>query len=162
MKLVMDSDCLIKLTRAHMKEPVCRAFAVVIPAQVKREVVDQGEGHPDAAIVGENLSKALLSVASFRVREQKGEIAALRVFRRGNFDAICSDDTRFVRKLHSLGVPYLTPAVVVLLLVKQGHITWTDGSAALDALEPFISEDECAVARLRLRAMAHERECDEN
>jgi hypothetical protein len=36
----MDADCLIKLTKAGLREPICRYEQIVIPAIVKREVVD--------------------------------------------------------------------------------------------------------------------------
>ena len=42
MKVIMDADCLIKLTKAGLKELVCKAFAVSIPRRVKEEVVDSG------------------------------------------------------------------------------------------------------------------------
>ena len=40
MKLLMDADCLIKLTKAGLKETVCQSDTVFIPAIVVREVVD--------------------------------------------------------------------------------------------------------------------------
>ncbi len=36
----MDADCLIKLTKAGLKETVCQSDTVFIPAIVVREVVD--------------------------------------------------------------------------------------------------------------------------
>ena len=42
MKLLMDADCLIKLTKAGLKGMVAEANALFIPAAVKREVVDTG------------------------------------------------------------------------------------------------------------------------
>ena len=43
MKLLMDADCLIKLTKAGLKELVTTKDSVSIPEQVKREVVDAGK-----------------------------------------------------------------------------------------------------------------------
>ena len=39
MKLLMDADCLIKLTKAGLKDLVGSKFAIFVPEVVKREVV---------------------------------------------------------------------------------------------------------------------------
>ena len=53
----MDADCLIKLTKAGLKEFICKQEKIVIPGTVKREVVDAGKskGHPDAELIEENI-----------------------------------------------------------------------------------------------------------
>jgi hypothetical protein len=43
MKLLMDADCLIKLTKAGLKELVATRYSVSIPEPAKREVVDAGK-----------------------------------------------------------------------------------------------------------------------
>lgn len=151
MKVVMDADCLIKLTKAQLKEKVCTHMRVVIPASVKREVVDRGKAHPDAWVVAENLRTGLLATCGAPARRgQAGEEAALNLFRKGEYEAVCSDDRRFVRRLRALGVPYLTPAVLVLVLVEKGHMTLKEGRSALGELAPFVSEAERTVAELKL------------
>jgi hypothetical protein len=49
----MDADCLIKLTKAGLKELICQHEKIFIPAGVKREVVDAGKskGYADADLV---------------------------------------------------------------------------------------------------------------
>ena len=42
MKLLMDADCLIKLTKAGLKELIAGDAAISIPETVRREVVDAG------------------------------------------------------------------------------------------------------------------------
>ena len=37
MNVVMDADCLIKLTKAQVKESVCSTFCIAIPSEVRRE-----------------------------------------------------------------------------------------------------------------------------
>jgi hypothetical protein len=48
MKVVMDSDCLIKLTKAGLKEQVCQAWEISIPLAVRRETVESAAALPDA------------------------------------------------------------------------------------------------------------------
>ena len=37
----MDADCLIKLTKAGLKEPVCAVWNITIPELVRRETVER-------------------------------------------------------------------------------------------------------------------------
>ena len=156
MRLVVDADCLIKLANAQAKEPVCRAFAVVIPAGVKREVVDAGRDRPDALVVDRNIKAGLLVVvAAEETRNGKGEDGALAVYSKGGFDGICSDDRRFLAKLRTLGIPYLTPAALIVVLVQKGCLNQDEALARLAALAPFVSADEYTVARLKLDNVAN-------
>lgn len=142
MNVLMDADCLIKITKAGLKEAVCTHLSVVIPQIVKHEVIDLGKDHPDSMVIKDNLDKGLLSLSGIETHDAKGEDAALAIFRKGGFDAVCSDDKRFVRRLRALDVPYITPAVCIVLLLKQGQITALDAAEKLKLLSPFISSDE--------------------
>jgi rRNA-processing protein FCF1 len=142
MKVLMDADFLIKLTKAGIKEMVCTHLSVVIPRVVKHEVVDLGNNHPDSLIIKDNLNKGYLSLSTLEVREEKGEEAALAIFQGGGFEAILSDDKRFVRRLRALDIPYMTPAVCLVFLQKQGKIDLQSALEKLELLSPFISDDE--------------------
>jgi rRNA-processing protein FCF1 len=142
MKLLMDSDCLIKLAKSSIKESVCTSFTVVIPALVKKEVVETTPGHPEVALINENLKRKILSVKSSRGSASKGEEAVFTIFQSGDFDAVCSDDKRFIKRLRLFDVPYLTPAVLVALMLKQKKITRNEALQKLNSLSPFVSEEE--------------------
>jgi rRNA-processing protein FCF1 len=142
MNVLMDADCLIKVTKAGLKEAICAHLSVVIPLIVKHEVIDLGKDHPDSVVIKDNLNKGLLTLSDVETHDAKGEDAALAIFQNGGFDAICSDDKRFVRRLRALDVPYITPAVCIVLLLKQGKITTMEAAEKLDLLSPFISSDE--------------------
>ena len=142
MNVLMDADCLIKFTKAGLKEAVCTRLSVVIPQVVKREVIDLGKNHPDSMVIKDNLDKGLLSLSGVEMQDVKGEVAAPAIFQKGGFDAILSDDKRFVRRLRALDVPYITPAVCIFLLLKQGEITLPDAVEKLELLSPLISSDE--------------------
>ena len=68
----------------------------------------------------------------------------------GGFNAICSDDKRFIKKLRFQGISYVTPAVFILMLLKKRKITAKDAYKKLDALYPFISNDEYTIVKLKL------------
>ncbi len=152
MKLIMDSDCLIKLTKAGLKETVCRHFNVDIPALVKHEIVDSGGSHGDAEIIAANIKRDLIKVQVDKRHYEKGEDAALTAFTEGKYDAICSDDRKFLKVLQAVGAPHATPAVLLCLLAMQKHISAAEGRKHLEKLKAYISGDEYAVARLKLES----------
>jgi len=149
----MDADCLIKLTKAGLKEDICRAFNVTLPHLVKKEVVDRGKAKqlPDAFVVEKNLDEGLIKIKSGkRVKAGAGEKEALALYQAGRFDAIGSDDKRFIRQLRLFSVPYVTPAVFLALMVKQGTLPVAEALKKLDALSAYISDDEYSTAKLYL------------
>jgi hypothetical protein len=151
MKVVMDADCLIKLTKAGLKERVCAAWEIHIPTLVRRETTSEAPRLPDAVRISENISAGLITVVTGGKRRLKGEDAVMDLFRSGAFNAIATDDVRFIRRLRGLGLPFAVPAVIVVRLHREGNLTRKEAHAALDALGPLISADECAVATLMLQ-----------
>ncbi len=138
----MDADCLIKLTKSNLKELVCQNFSVVLPQLVKEEVVDNAFGHPDAQVIKDNLANNLLDVDNRQQISRKGEDALFTLFQIGGFDAIGSDDKRFIRRLRLLDIPYVTPAVFVAILLKNGKLNVKDSLKRLESLSAFISDEE--------------------
>jgi rRNA-processing protein FCF1 len=150
MRLAMDADCLIKLTKAGLKERVCEAWRVSIPQTVRRETVDQAPELPDAVRINENIAAGRLSVSEGKKETGKVEEAVLRLFKAGNFDAVATDDTRFIRTLRGLGVAYAVPAVIIVRLREEGSLSTAEAVRALKALRPHISHEEHAAAQLML------------
>ena len=152
----MDSDCLIKLAKSSLKEVVCRSFTVLIPPLVKREIVEDGRGRPDAMIVADNLERKLLSVTKESKAASKGEEAVFTVFQSGRFDAICSDDRKFIKRLRLFQVPYLTPAVLIAVLVRKKRLTVGEALRKLESLSPMISDEEYSTVKLFLSGWRQE------
>lgn len=150
MKAAIDSDCLIKLTKAGPKERVCAAWDVVIPESVRRETVEQAPSLPDAVRIRENLDTGRLRTEGGGASGDKGEEAVLALYRAGGVDMVATDDARFIRRLRGLGVPYAVPTVLVVLLWKSGAFTPAEAIDALGELRPFVSAEEHAAATLML------------
>lgn len=148
----MDADCLIKFTKAGLKETVCTCLSVVIPRIVKHEVVDLGKNHPDSIIIKENIARGLLLLSIDEIQDVKGEEAALKIFQNGGFDAILSDDKRFIRRLRVLDIPYMTPASCIVYLMKQGKFSLPEALDKLELLRNFISSDEYNMVKWALDA----------
>jgi hypothetical protein len=155
MRVIMDADCLIKLTKAGLKEDICHTFTIVIPHLVKEEVVDRGikKDLPDARVIDNNVRNGLIKVkADKTIKTAAGEKEALALFQKGNFDAIGSDDKRFIRQLRVFNIPYLTPAVFIALMVKQGNMKMPEALRKLESLSVHISDDEYATVKLLLES----------
>ncbi|MBI5197536.1 MAG: hypothetical protein HZA19_02890 [Nitrospirae bacterium] len=158
MKIVMDSDCLIKLTKAGAKEAVVLTIKVDIPELVKKETVDEARerDYHDATIIEENIDKKALHVVKPRrkgvlqVPAAKGEMEAVALYSEGGYDAIASDDRRFLKKLEVARIPYLTPTACIIYLYKSGTTGKTEVSGLLERLRPFISREEYRIAAFYL------------
>ena len=146
----MDADCLIKLTKADLKERVCAVCSITIPELVRRETVERAPHLPDAVRIRENVEKRHIRVREAVGSQVDGEDAALFLFRDGGFDVIASDDARFIRRLRGLGVPFAVPAVIAVLLFRDGALTADQVREALEALRPHVSADQYAAAQLLL------------
>lgn len=146
----MDADCIIKLAKSNLKELVCKNFTVIIPEVVKEEVIDKAQGQPDAVVIKGNIEKNLLTISKVPSSVHRGEDAVFRVFQRGRFDAICSDDKRFIKRLRLFDIPYITPSVFIVLLLKGGKLTVKEASKKLESVSPFVSDDEYNAIKLIL------------
>ena len=144
----MDADCLIKLTKADLKEQVCAWWSITIPELVRRETVERAPQLPDAVRIRENVGKRRITVQDVAGPQADGENATLFLFREGGFDLIASDDARFIRRMRGLGVPFAVPAVIAVLLCRDGALTADQAREALEALRPHVSADQYAVAQL--------------
>lgn len=146
----MDADCLIKLTKADLKERVCAVWSITIPELVRRETVERAPHLPDAVRIRENVDKRRISVRAAAGSQAQGEDAALFLYQEGGFDVIASDDARFIRRLRGLCVPFAVPAVIAVLLCRDGVLTVHQAREALEALRPHVSADQYAAAQLML------------
>ena len=103
----MDSDALIKLTKAGAKELITASFSITIPKRVYEETVIEAEGYPDAEEINRNVMAEKIVIQETHP-VSRGEMAVHDLYKMGGFDLIVSDDNRFLKYLTTKGVPYLT------------------------------------------------------
>jgi rRNA-processing protein FCF1/predicted HTH domain antitoxin len=139
MKLLMDADCLIKLTKAGLKELVAANDSISIPKPVKREVVDAGKKKQcaDAIAVEKNIESKMISVIDAPAQIEKGDQALISMYREEDYDAIATDDTKLSRQLKSLNIPFILPALVLYRLLKESKIDYKTILWALQQLSEF-------------------------
>jgi rRNA-processing protein FCF1 len=156
MKILMDSDCLIKLTKSGLKESVCKKDEVTIPFVIKQEVVDAGKskGAPDAEWVEKNIQRGILRVTAAGKRESSapsgGDRALVETFHLGGYDVIATDDVKLIRSLKSIGIRWTLPGLLIYSLYQRKKIDKVTGLNWLEKLSSHISDDECTVVRLLL------------
>jgi len=127
MKVILDADSLIKLTKAKAKEIVLKNMEAYIPPKVFEETVEipKEEGYPDAFLIADNLKKGLLAVEKIEENKEAeamitklgirgGEADVFRLYKSGDFDVVSSDDGKFLEMLDALNVPYITPSALVV------------------------------------------------
>ena len=153
MKIFMDADCLIKLTKAGLKEQICQQYKITIPSVVKKEVVDAGKikGAPDAELVEQNIQKAIIRVIGKETLSLiKGDLALVEIFKRGQYDALATDDAKLIRLLRSIGIPYILPGLFIHSLYQKKIVDKKTALNCLEKLSLFISEDEYSVIKFLL------------
>lgn len=149
----MDSDCLIKIAKSSIKEIIVKRLRLYITPLVAKETVEnvRGRNYPDASLIAGNIDNKKLKVSKkYGKKAQKGEYEILTEFKNGKYDAIASDDTRFLKILKSLSIPYLTPAAIIVLLKERKFITSGESVKMLDKLSPYINREQYLAARMLL------------
>lgn len=152
MKILMDADCLIKLTKAGIKESVCCHYETFIPEIVQQEVVNTGKtrGHPDADLVAKNIEAGIIKIAKGSSSYIKGDQALIEIFREGGYDQVATDDAKLTRLLGLTAVPFVFPGLLIYSLYQRGLIDRTAALNWLDKLSAFISDDEYGAVKLLL------------
>ncbi|EFK09710.1 conserved hypothetical protein [delta proteobacterium NaphS2] len=148
----MDADCLIKLTKAGLKELIAGNTTISIPGIVKYEVVDAGKdkGCSDAFAVEKNISFGLIDIIKSPSAHKKGDYALMELFEKAKFDAVATDDKKLIRDLQAQGIRFILPGLILYRLQEKGRIDLTTTLWALDQLAAFISEDEFSITKLLL------------
>lgn len=152
----MDSDCLVKLTKSGAKEVIVSAMEVHIPPLVKKETVNEAKErrYQDAFIIEENINKKSLHVTEperkkpSAISATKGEADVVSLYMGGSYDAIASDDQRFLKRLEVVNIRYLTATACLVYLYKNKKVERSVAVEMLESLKPLISREEYAVAKL--------------
>lgn len=151
MKILMDADCLIKVTKAGFKDHVCRHDEIVIPTTVKKEVVDVGKakGCLDADLVEKNIQNDLIRVSGEEsLGYVKGDQALIEIFKQTQYDAIATDDAKLVRLLKSASIPFILPGIIIYSLYQRNIIDRPTALNWIDKLSDFISDDEYSMVKI--------------
>jgi rRNA-processing protein FCF1 len=156
----MDSDCLIKLTKASLKEATAASVEVVVPRTVVDETVGQAptEDQVTAERVRRNLDSHKMEqddesaalppdLAALAERLKGGEKGVLKAYARWGVDAIATDDERFSRILSRNGIRFLSTSGILIYLLQTGALTKEEALLKIAALSRSISTQQYIEAR---------------
>jgi len=145
MKIILDSDVLIKLTKTGLKEIIVGLLDVSIPKRVYEETVLESKGYSDAIKIEENIKRGNINVKGLS-GTGKGEIEALGLYGSGGYELIASDDRRFLNCLERDQVPYLTSSSLFIYLLHKNKISKEDTIKYIDLLKLHISKGQYQTA----------------
>ncbi|KAB2945334.1 MAG: hypothetical protein MPEBLZ_02409 [Candidatus Methanoperedens nitroreducens] len=150
MRILLDTDASIKLTKINVMEIVASGFDVILTEQVYKEQVTAGlkRNLPDAKrmeklvhegkiTVSEVIGKS--SVENFRLGA--GEKSVLDYYLANDMDLIVSDDEAFLRMLDIYEIPFTPVAGIILMCVMNGLFNKEKGLKYLELLKPMIKEE---------------------
>ena len=144
---VLDSDGLIKLTKAGVIEDLAKYRKCIITQEVFNEAVKRGkEGlYEDAYVIEDLINRRLLTIKKVKSTELpelgKGEASSLEIFKKGKYNAIITDDRKFLKVMEEQNIPFMMPSDVIVRLLKRRKITAKKALEALEKIKPFIRKD---------------------
>lgn len=153
MKIVFDSDALIKIARCGAKEAVVATFEVIIPEAVEREAISEGlaAGFADAALLSANRESGRIQVprtpipsAEAEALPQGGDREVYALYRslEGTGGAVvATDDQKVIRRLQMLNARFVTPGALLVALCDSGRSP-EEALRWLEQLGPLISPEE--------------------
>ncbi|MCS7240992.1 MAG: hypothetical protein NZ651_07100 [Candidatus Bipolaricaulota bacterium] len=161
MRVVLDSDGLIKLYKAGILEKILDLWEVLVPAAVYEETVQRGieEAYPEAEALG-RLIVGRVRVPPKDPRAQRilrtarslgrGERETLHLFFAEGAEGIVSDDRAFLGFLRRHALPGLPPALAVARLVEEERLNKKEALAALERMRGLVREEVYWRARARI------------
>lgn len=162
-KIVLDSDGLIKLTKAGCLRGILDNFECLITEEVYNETVVRGleRYYDDAFEINEYIKDGMLSVekkynnqsAHDLLRNHKfgkGESSSLHLFLSINAKAIISDDRAFLNLLDKNDIPYVIPTDLIVRLYELNIITKEKSIKALDRIKIYVQKYSYDVAKHNL------------
>lgn len=160
----MDSDTLIKLTKAGAKEAIASVAELVVPPEVRRETVDEGKegGFPDAFEIERNIRHGSLGMVETPrdaaveevIRELGmggGEADLFRLYKCRGCNAVVSDDQEFLDLVGELGVPFVTSTALLVHVWKAGGLVREECLQLLERLRSMVSEEEYQLSVAELK-----------
>jgi len=150
MRILLDTDASIKLTKINIIEIVASGFDVILTEHVYKEQVTAGlkRNLPDAKRMEKLVHEGKIKVSKLRGKSSvenfrlgAGEKSVLDYYLANDMDLIVSDDEAFLRMLDIYEIPFTPVAGVILMCVINELINKEKGIKYLELLKPMIKEE---------------------
>ncbi|MDK2831840.1 MAG: hypothetical protein PWQ63_1383 [Methanolobus sp.] len=152
MRILLDADASIKLTKIGLIEILASEFSLILTDVVYDEHVNVGikNNYPDAMIMKGLVSQGAITVGrtdneypsmnnDFNL--DRGEASLLNYYMQNEVDLMVSDDEKFLKALNELELPFIPSASTILMCVNRNLISKEQGLEFLDSLK-FMIKDE--------------------
>jgi hypothetical protein len=151
---LIDSDALVKITKAGLKETFTSHLNLRMAPVVAKEVIEEGKrlGHADAVEVERNLARKRLRLTPAPRASDKaslfsgGEADLVALYESGQYSAVISDDMHFLKRAIEFGIEVLTPTATLVLLVRNRKVSEKTACDRLAVLKSFVSSEEFTLA----------------
>ena len=151
MKILLDADASIKLTKIGIIESFASGFHVILTSEVYEEQVTAGlkRNLDDAKRMEKFVSHGIITVAKKRDRPDvcensrlgEGEKSVINHYLANDIDLIVSDDEAFLKELDVNEIPFIPVAGVILMCMQKGIITRDESFKYLEMLSPMIRDE---------------------
>src|SRR5665648_67548 len=152
MRILLDADASIKLTKIGIIETFVFGFEVILTNDVYDEHVVAGlsRNYQDAKIMEKLVEEGKVFVADVTYKSPvfdkitlgRGEKSVINYYLGGNnIDLIVSDDEAFLKVLDRFDIPFTPVAGVILMCVIRELISKEKGFRYLESLKPMIKDE---------------------
>jgi predicted nucleic acid-binding protein len=162
MKILLDADASIKLTKIGLIEILASEFILIMTDVVYDEHVNIGmkNNYPDAAIMKELVSQGAITVgrtengyssinSDFNL--DRGEASLLNYYVHNEVDLIVSDDEKFLKALNELDFPFVPSACTILMCINRNLISKDEGLKFPDKLKFMIRDKHFYYIRNKIK-----------
>ncbi|WP_407356558.1 hypothetical protein [Methanolobus sp. WCC5] len=152
MKILLDADASIKLTKIGFMEILSSGFDVILTDVVYDEHVNVGlkRGYPDAKEMERSISEKKVLVVQVKkealifhgLNLGRGEISIITYCQENHVDVVVSDDVAFLKVLKSMkSVPFIPVSVTLIPGIEHGLIDKDEALEFLELLKDMIKAD---------------------
>jgi len=162
-KIMLDADASIKLTKISIIETFATGFEVFLTREVYEEHVVSGlkRNYEDAKKMECLVSNGKITVTDITEKSSvydnfklgRGEKSVINNYMINNIDLIVSDDEAFLKILDSHEVPFIPVAGTILMCVIKDLISKEKGLKYLEVLKPMIKDEHILYIKTRIEEL---------
>lgn len=151
MKILLDADASIKLTKIGIIESFASGFQVILTGEVYEEQVTAGlkRNLDDAKQMKKFVLDGIITVSKNDDKSDEyensrlgnGEKSVINHYLANDIDLIVSDDEAFLKVLDAKDIPFIPVAGVILMCMQKGIITRDESFKYLERLSPMIRDE---------------------
>ncbi len=164
MRIMLDADASIKLTKIGLIEILASGFKIAITDIVYDEHVIAGlkKNYPDAIQMKRLVSEGKIEVVPVKNKKSvyngsylgRGEISIIIYCLENDVEVIVSDDAAFLRIMKAMDkVPCIPVAGILTMGINKGLIDKDRGLKFLVSLRPMIKEEHYFYAKTKIEGL---------